>query len=167
MILTTHAIVGAAAGRVFSNPYVAFAAGFASHFIIDAIPHWEYDLKSRVENKENPLKEDITLNKKFIGDLARIGLDFAFGVFASIFIFRNGSGFIGAPASLLAGVAGGVFPDFLQFLYFKIRREPFILAQKLHIYVHKGGKKIPALPYGVVSQIILIIAAVIISKAVY
>ncbi len=167
MILTTHAIVGAAAGRLFSDPYMAFAAGFASHFIMDTIPHWAYALKSRIRNEEEPLKEDIALNRKFIDDLARIGLDFIIGVSAAIFIFQSEDGFIGAPINLLAGMAGGLLPDFMQFLYFKIRREPLIFFQKLHIYVHQGGGDILALPYGISSQIIIIIAAVIISKAIY
>lgn len=166
MILTTHAIVGAAAGRIFSNPLMAFAAGFISHFILDAIPHWAYALKSKARNKEEPLKENIVLNREFIGDLARIGLDFVLGVSAAIFIFRGEDRFIGAPANLLAGIAGGLLPDFMQFLYFKIRHEPLIFFQKLHIYVHKE-KEFSALPYGIPSQIIVIIAAVIISKAIY
>jgi len=150
----------------FLNPYVAFAAGFASHFITDAIPHWGYGLKSRLKNEKEPLKEDIVLNREFIGDLTRIVLDFLFGIFAAIFIFQGGNEFAGASASLLAGMAGGLLPDFLQFLYFKIRREPFISLQKLHIYVHQAGD-IPALPYGMPSQIIIIIAAVIISKVIH
>jgi hypothetical protein len=39
MILTTHAVVGAAlASFVPSHPVTAFAMGFASHFVLDAIP---------------------------------------------------------------------------------------------------------------------------------
>ena len=166
MILTTHAIVGAAAGRIFLNPLMAFAVGFISHFILDVIPHWGYGLKSRIRNEKEPLKEDIVLNREFIGDLARIGLDFVFGVSAAIFIFRGEGGFIGAPADLLAGIAGGLLPDFMQFLYFEIRRGPLIFFQKLHIYIHRG-KELSVLPYGILSQIIVIIAAVIISKLIY
>lgn len=166
MILTTHAIVGAAAGRLFLDPFMAFAAGFVSHFIIDAIPHWAYVLKSRVENKKDPLKEDIEFNRKFISDLARIGLDFVFGASAAIFIFQGGNGFIVPQINLLAGMAGGLLPDFMQFLYFKMRREPLIFFQKLHIYVHQA-ENILALPYGLVSQVVVIVIAVLISKGIY
>jgi hypothetical protein len=47
MILSTHAIVGGALASLFpSHPVVIIAAGFASHFAIDAIPHWDYKLRS-------------------------------------------------------------------------------------------------------------------------
>jgi hypothetical protein len=43
MILTTHAVVGAAlASFVPEHPAVAFVVGFGSHFILDAIPHVDY-----------------------------------------------------------------------------------------------------------------------------
>jgi len=39
MILSTHAIVGAAiASFLPSHPTTAFVLGFASHFVLDAIP---------------------------------------------------------------------------------------------------------------------------------
>ena len=47
MILSTHAIVGGAIASLFpSHPALVAVAGFASHFAIDAIPHWDYPLRS-------------------------------------------------------------------------------------------------------------------------
>jgi hypothetical protein len=44
MILSTHAIVGAAiASFLPSHPTIAFVLGFGSHFVLDAIPHWDSD----------------------------------------------------------------------------------------------------------------------------
>jgi hypothetical protein len=43
MTLTTHAIVGGALASLFqTQPIAAIAVGVASHFAIDAIPHWVY-----------------------------------------------------------------------------------------------------------------------------
>jgi hypothetical protein len=51
MILTTHAVVGAALATFLpSHPVIAFAVGFASHFVLDAIPHVDYPIKSRSVN---------------------------------------------------------------------------------------------------------------------
>ena len=51
MILSTHAVVGAAlASFVPSHPLAALVIGFASHFALDAIPHWDYPIKSRSVN---------------------------------------------------------------------------------------------------------------------
>jgi hypothetical protein len=47
MILSTHAIVGGAIASLFpSHLVLVVAAGFASHFAIDAIPHWDYPLQA-------------------------------------------------------------------------------------------------------------------------
>jgi hypothetical protein len=41
MFVTNHVLSGALLGRVLrGKPFRAFAAGIASHLLIDAIPHW-------------------------------------------------------------------------------------------------------------------------------
>lgn len=40
MLVTAHFLVGAALGIVSRSPKKAFPIGFASHFVLDAIPHW-------------------------------------------------------------------------------------------------------------------------------
>jgi hypothetical protein len=39
---TTHALIGAALGRLAGRPGRAFAAGVASHFLLDRLPHRDY-----------------------------------------------------------------------------------------------------------------------------
>jgi hypothetical protein len=53
MILSTHAIVGGAIASLFpSHPILIAAAGFTSHLVIDAIPHWDYPLYLRGEGSK-------------------------------------------------------------------------------------------------------------------
>jgi hypothetical protein len=40
MLLTNHILSGALIGAVVRRPLPAFLAGVASHFVLDAIPHW-------------------------------------------------------------------------------------------------------------------------------
>ena len=40
MLLTNHVLSGALIGARARGPEQAFAAGVASHFVLDAIPHW-------------------------------------------------------------------------------------------------------------------------------
>ena len=40
MLLTNHVLSGALIGALARRPAPAFAAGVASHFVLDAIPHW-------------------------------------------------------------------------------------------------------------------------------
>jgi hypothetical protein len=135
MILTTHAIAGAAVACAVPNyPVAGFALGFASHFVLDAIPHWDYKLTSYSEDQNNPMNNDMTLDKKFIFDFAKICLDVFVG-FACVFAL---SGFLNPiyTLPLFAGAVGGVLPDALQFVYFKWRHEPLVALQKFHLRVH-------------------------------
>ena len=48
MLLTNHVLSGALIGARARGPGQAFAAGVASHFVLDAIPHWgEWGSKRR------------------------------------------------------------------------------------------------------------------------
>ena len=40
MLLTNHVLSGAVIGALARRPVPAFVAGVASHFVLDAIPHW-------------------------------------------------------------------------------------------------------------------------------
>jgi hypothetical protein len=74
MILSTHAVVGAAlAGLMPFHPVAAFVTGFASHFVIDAIPHWDYPLRSI--SLGPGARNDVRMSAARIRDLALIGFD--------------------------------------------------------------------------------------------
>ena len=40
VLLTNHVLSGALIGALARRPARAFAAGVASHFVLDAVPHW-------------------------------------------------------------------------------------------------------------------------------
>jgi hypothetical protein len=40
VLLTNHVLSGALIGAVVRRPVPAFTAGVASHFVLDAVPHW-------------------------------------------------------------------------------------------------------------------------------
>lgn len=40
MLITNHVLSGALIGAVTRRPAAAFALGVASHFVLDAVPHW-------------------------------------------------------------------------------------------------------------------------------
>ena len=163
MILTTHAIAGAAIGRLTSNPLLAFAFGVISHFVLDAIPHWSYKLRSKISGR-NIMDEDMVLDKRFSRDIAFIGLDFFFGMFFSIFVFQGWAGFRELSLPVLFGSLGGVMPDAFQFLFWKIKREPFISTQRFHNWAHAKSDLNQKTGLGVATQIILVAFIVFLSK---
>ncbi len=161
MILSTHAVLGAAVARLFPhNPVLGFFLGFISHFVFDAIPHWDYSLRSEVLGDKKEIV-DMRWGKDFLFDIFRLGLDFAAGV-GIVFIFfplHGGKDL----ASLLAGLMGGVLPDALQFFYFKIKKEPLSSLQRFHKFIQSKLtlKHQPRL--GIPLQGIIGVAAIVLS----
>ncbi len=136
MTLLTHAIVGAAVGKVIgkSNIWFGIIFAFLSHFAVDAIRHGHYSLRSKYKDENNPLNNDILINKSFLFDLLKIGADFFLGlIFAQLF-FNGPNLEINWTIALYAFF--GTLPDALQFAYFKIRKEPLTTLQRFHLFCH-------------------------------
>lgn len=136
MTLATHTIIGAATARLFPNhPVLAFGIAFGSHFVADALPHWDYHILSFRRDRQNPLNNDMDLHDPHIGsDLLRIGLDALLGLGLSLLIFSTTQNY--TPFIIFLGTVGGTLPDALQFAYWKIRREPLRSLQRFHQWVH-------------------------------
>src|SRR5215831_8340191 len=91
MILSTHAIVGAAiASFLPSHPMAAFAPGFASHFVLDAIPHWDYPIRSAAVHPK--IGGPLTFDRALLRDAVVIGSDGLFGVLVALLLFASPDG---------------------------------------------------------------------------
>lgn len=140
MVLATHAVVGGAVASLFpSHPVEAFVAGFVSHFILDAIPHWDYKLLSAYAGAKDPAPTDgPNASKYFAIDLAHIGADLILGVVLTLLIWQP-VGYM-AWKILALGVIGGILPDFLQFVYVRFPHQPMILIQKFQDFMQAEYK---------------------------
>jgi hypothetical protein len=102
MLATVHLLVGAAVGLYTGNPIWAFAAGFASHFFLDAIPHTD-----PATLKHKPDRGRFTLT-----DYVLAFLDVTIG---AALLFWVLFAYVAQPPapSLFWGALGGVSPDFV------------------------------------------------------
>lgn len=140
MTLSAHAVVGAALSSAFRlNPGASFLVGFMSHFLLDRVPHWDYKLKSANIDENNPFNNDLPVTRQAWLDFVKIGFDASLGLGLSL-VFFLGNGQDLNWLSLLAGAFGGILPDGLQFVYMKVRREPFILFYRFHLLMHSPYK---------------------------
>ncbi len=148
MVLSTHAVIGAAAASLFPNhPVLAFSVAFGSHFVADMIPHWHYPVGSFVR-EEDMMAEDMLINRQFYRDLFNIGLDAFLGLAVSYLVFS----WLNVPFWIIvAGVVGGILPDPLQFVYWKWRHEPIATLQRFHVWIHSktflDHKPLPGITY--------------------
>lgn len=140
--LTTHAIVGTAAmtatvaalGATLTGLTLGVAAGFASHFVIDAIPHWNEGsaiLRSTTRNKHEPLEGNVIAGEYALRDFSVVSADGLLGLFLSIVIFSVWL-FHVPVSTVFLGAAAGECPDALQFFYFKTRLKLMEPLQKFH-----------------------------------
>lgn len=156
MVLTPHAVIGAAIALQFPrHPILGFILAFSSHFILDAVPHWHYSVPAIKEAKKLMSTKPFTENKKGWRDLAWIGSDFFLGIIisAAMAALTNPSAIFIA----LLGAAGGVFPDFLQFVYFAIPKPPVSTIYNFHMWIH-AKKRLDNQPLLGISQQLLVVA---------
>ena len=135
MTLTTHSIIAAAVTKPLAamNPLIAFVVAIASHYLSDAIPHWDYQLTS-VEDKEDKEKRHFGNNRNaIIKDVSSMALDGLLGATIVLAVVQ--------PTTLhqwmwaLAAIIGGSLPDFLQGLYM-LKLKFLRPHQRLHDIFH-------------------------------
>lgn len=132
MILSTHAIVGGAVASLLpSHPVLVAALGFASHFVIDAIPHWDYPLQS-ISVKPGADNRELRLDRRLVLDLFLIGLDAFAGLGAAIFLFAPPA----SPVVIAVGAVAGIAPDALQFTHSLYPNQPLKILQRFHVWIH-------------------------------
>lgn len=170
MTLATHIVVGAAAAKICtSHPVEAFFVGAASHFLLDAIPHWDYKIDSLSDENAgaDPLHKNIRFTGAMLRDAGKVLFDafLGFAVLAGL-IFFSSKHVLGADVALmLAGALGGVMPDFLQFLYGVWKNPLLRMHQTFHNYIHARIKLDDRPLLGVPIQIsIVLIVGSILSK---
>lgn len=120
MILSTHALVGAAVGKHVSNPWLIVLITLPLHFLFDTFRHGEYlNRKSTFTNTWWKVALDL-----FIG----LGIVFSYLLYAS-------------PASkitqnVLLGTFSSMFPDLLTVLYWKLNFKFLKKIYQLNKFVH-------------------------------
>ena len=155
MVLTAHAITGTALASLTPNePLVGFTVGFLSHFILDAVPHWDYFLRSMKKDENNPMNNNMTINADFWRDLLKIGFDAMLGISLAYLIF----GFYMKYSTLiiLCGVIGAMMPDALQFAYMKWKHEPLTSLRRFHLWIHSKISLNNNPVIGILSQIVFV-----------
>ncbi len=133
MTLASHAVAGAATALILrGQPELGAAGAFLSHFLLDAIPHWHYQIAIRKGGawREKRLAWDADVRDTF----ARTGADSLTGAGIALVL-----AFLVSPENwflALLGAGLGVLPDLLQFLKYLTRSRRFIPFERLHQFCH-------------------------------
>jgi hypothetical protein len=100
MTATAHALVSGAIVAAIPNPAISLPLVFASHFIMDAVPHWDFGTNWRSRSKFDT------------GAIAI--LDTVIGFTVAYFVF---GGKVNLPILLSAAILGNL-PDWLEAPYY-------------------------------------------------
>ena len=160
MILSTHALVGAALANMFpAHPGAAFAVGFASHFVLDAIPHADYPIRSA--SLDPKIGAPLRFDRALLQDAVTIGADGFLGLLFAFLLFASAEN----QWAILLGAFGAMLPDAIQFLHARFPREPLRTLQRLHRWAHTKTELKERVGLAIASQVLLVVAISAVSVA--
>ena len=147
MTLTTHATLGAVIGHAVGNPVLAFILGFASHLLIDMVPHGDSGISDNFRVHKRRQKQAV----------AYVAVDAVVSILFILLIVNLKD--IDATRTFTFGIIGGVLPDMLVGLYEITKTKWLRWFNTLHFYFHdffiKRRGDVP-LYYALLAQIVLI-----------
>lgn len=149
MLETPHVAVGVAIASKFPNPFIAIPLSFASHFVLDKIPHWNPHIYTETKTKGKPSKKSTAIA------IADIGLSLVLG---SAFAYRalpNSSLALLILACSLSSVASDVVK--YPFYYFKWRMKWLVAWVNFERSMQVDAKSIY---WGLTTQLLIIFASI-------
>ncbi len=138
MILASHIIVSGLLGATTQNYFLAAVFGFVSHYVLDAIPHWDFYLSPEFKIKAEAEDGKFIKEKFFWKEASKIVIDILIGL-GLLFIFLKNLSYINI-AAVFISVFFGILPDPLQLLYLmtKVRfiKWNFDFQEFIHHLIH-------------------------------
>lgn len=147
MVELPHTIVGAAIAVKIGNPALALPLAFASHFVLDMLPHW------------NP---QISSEKRILGELRPktkkvIAIDVVVSLIVGTLIATSVLPDVRHFVVVLLGAFFAVLPDVLEGPYFFFNQQNRFISTLLK-FQQSLQFKVPFIP-GVLTQVLLSITA--------
>lgn len=150
MMALSHALVGAAIAAAVPNPLIGGPLIFVSHFLMDAIPHWDFgtNWQGRSKAKTGALAIGETLGAFVVAGLLFWG-KLSFPYFFLSFVLSELPDWMQAPWFILfAKLDGGSTGNKKSFLY-----RFFYWNDHIQEYFHTRA----TYPFGVITQIVTVL----------
>jgi hypothetical protein len=149
MTATAHALVAGAIARAVPNPYLAIPLAITSHFIMDAIPHW--DIGAAWRDRSKTVTGALAVSETVLG------------ITLAYFLFR---GKVETPL-LLSTIVASELPDWLEapwYIFFAranthgvSKKAGFWERLSYRIYLRENVMHAKAdLPFGIISQVVAV-----------
>lgn len=149
MLETPHAFVGAAIAVAIPNPFIAIPLAFASHFVLEMVPHWNPHLHSETEKYGHPTAKS---TKIVVAD-SLIALIGGSAVAASALPnFWHG-------ITILLACFASVLPDLIEAPYFFLKIKNKMIEKWINF--QRSIQSDTAVVPGLITQLITILAAIV------
>lgn len=149
MLETPHVFVGAAIAIAVPNPLIAVPLAFASHFILEMVPHWNPHLNTETEMFGKPTRHSTAIT----------AVDSTLALISGSFIAYQVLPNVGHSLTILAACLASVFPDVMEGPYFFLNmRNTFI---KKWIAFQKSIQNDTTAFWGLLNQVIIILAVIL------
>ncbi|MBI2551021.1 hypothetical protein HYV73_01620 [Candidatus Uhrbacteria bacterium] len=148
MTLTTHAVMGAVIGQAVGHPVLGFTLAFATHLLIDMIPHGDSKMAENFHVHKVKQKQAI----------AYVMVDAITAIFIVLILANTKD--VESLRAYTWGIAGGILPD-LMVGAADIFKTPFLdKFHKFHFFFHNFFTKrfgdVP-LAHALLAQIVFIV----------
>lgn len=145
MTATGHAIIGAVIAAKFTNPALAIPLAITSHFIADAIPHWDIATHRKEKAKANLILEAFS----------DVILGFALSFLILVFFFPATN-----PSYAFLMIILSQSPDWLTAPYYFFGIKSFKWAYKLQKFFDRDLDK----PWGIITQVAILVTIIVLAK---
>ena len=157
MTLTTHIAVAGALGAPFvgfANPLALFAFAFGSHYLADAIPHYDYKLRYVFNGDTHVPSFDLI--GFLIHDCGRVAFDSMLGAVLAIAALGL-ENFLANPLPFFLLGFGSILPDLLSALNAGVPTRLLKWNQSIQNFTH--AKKLPRSIMAILSQVLILAGA--------
>lgn len=150
MLETPHVVVAIAIARKFPNPWVAIPLSFASHFVLDKIPHWNPHTYTETVKNGGPSKTTITIAA--VDAL----LSLAIGLGAAYSSLPNRA----LALTIVASCFASVFPDVSKYPFFLFKNLRRGTYKKWVDYERSMQTQVNSAFWGILTQVGIMAASV-------
>lgn len=148
MLETPHVFIGAAIAMKIPNPFIAIPLAFASHFILETIPHWNPHLNTETEKFGQPTRRSTVIT----------AIDSTLALISGSFIAYQALPDVGQAILILACCFASVLPDVMEGPYFFLKLRTLWI--KKWIAFQKSIQSDTNAFWGLLTQITIILATI-------
>lgn len=144
---TPHVIVGAAIATKVVHPALAIPLAFASHFVLEKVPHWNPHLNTETEKFGRPTRQSTTI----------VILDATIALLSGGYIAYRALPNTALAATILGASFFSVLPDLIEGPYFFLKTRSAVIKKwiKFQKSIQVDTEVVP----GLATQVLTIAAA--------